>query len=181
MQSQKHVHTSHSKQMRWEQSPLVSTWQFGFFFSFFFLASWLSSRSFTPYPAVLLPKQLWWNFNRSIHCKANSVSLPRPQQTDNTVYSVLSYPVKIGQVTAQSKLCQHMRELLRTHPHNPCSHIHLHTPNWQHYMFTLMLTYCTFMSGVHADRNTYINIGSLHMLIANSETWDLNPSTVQHV
>lgn len=117
----------------------------------FFPTSWLLSRSFTPYPAVLLPKQLWWNFNRSIQCKANSVSLPRPQQTDNTVYSVLSYPVKVGQVTAQSELCQRMCKQLRTHPHNPCSHIQLHTPNYQHHMFTVMFTYCSLMSGIHAD------------------------------
>lgn len=75
-------------------------------------------------PAVLLPKQLWWNFNRSIHCKANSVTLPRPQRTDNTVYSVLSCPVKIGQVTAQSELCQHMCKT--TARHTPLT-IHAHT------------------------------------------------------
>lgn len=121
-------------QSQWEQRTPLNSFVF---FKFYFLSTgWLLSKYFTLY--LLLPKQLWWNFNRSIHCTAKTVSLPRPQQGDNTVYSVLTKPVKIGQVTAQSELCQYMCKLLHTHPHKSQSQL---THSFAHTELTALYVY----------------------------------------
>lgn len=78
----------------------------------------------------------------------------------------LSYPtVKIGQVTAQSELCQHMRTLLHTptHPPSTCSHSFAHTELAALYVYSHADRLYLYVW--HTCRRTYRNRGSQHVLI----------------
>lgn len=80
-----------------------------------------------------------------------TLTLPRPQQADNTVYSVLSQPVKVGQVTAQSEVCQHTRKLLCTHTHT----IHARTFICTHLIISITrLLSCSHTVLMHTCRHT---------------------------
>lgn len=116
----------------------------------FFSQSWLLSRSFTPYPAVLLPKQLWWNFNRSIHCKANSVS--RPQQTDNTV---CRHSQNRSGYSTEWALSTHAQTPVHTPTQSMLTHTFtVHTPNYQHFMFALALVFTHCTCNIHKYRKS---------------------------